>query len=113
MYRSGLLGTLIINVENLFLGIIENFRGFLAAGIKAVVSDFMSDRNQTTQDRAFADDICVGMNIRGAPRIACQLAQILGAAGVVQLIEAIEGFHQRQRIYRAISLTLPQHRLKD
>ncbi len=84
MYRSNFLGTLIINVENLFLGVIENFRS---------ASFFLNGRKQGMRhrigvNRGHKDEIAHFLEVvRGGPVAPVPVSESIYTALTIFAIE--------------------------
>ena len=77
------LPAFLCDLENAALGFVDEFGGRLAFVLVRAARDLAADTDELPQQRALADDVCIGADVLGGRRVARQAREVRKAAGLV------------------------------
>ena len=111
--RFAAVGAVIGDFQDFGLGLVQHLAGASAFGVETAVGDGVGGADEVAQHGPLTDDLGVGFDVGRAPGAAGQAAEVVGAAGGFQLVEAVQGFGEGHHIYGLTALALFGHGLKD
>ncbi|MCY1413274.1 hypothetical protein D9M71_287020 [compost metagenome] len=92
------------DLEDLALGLVEDFLGVAPLRVEGAVGDVAADADQLPQRGALADDVRVGLDVRHRRRVLRQLGEIGQAADLRQLAFLVQLLGQGDHVERLVAL---------